>query len=150
VVDSVTVQDLGVGEKMLGHATRKYRIRVSSPIGAGGSCASATSNAVTTDGWFATDVSDGGFTSVFSLLPLLLAGASPAAGPDPLQNVMPRGMPMKLVALCDTPSRDPVGTLKVTSIEPATIDAAEFEVPAGMTVLDPNAIGRGRGRRGGG
>jgi hypothetical protein len=144
----VAVDDLGRGEQMFGHPTHMYRIRVSSPVTLGGSCPGNNSEDVTTKAWFATDITDGGFTGVFSITPLLVGGAALPQGSDPFAGKMPQGVPMKLVTTCDS-SQDTVGTLEVTAVDPTTFEASVFAVPPSIPLVDANANGR-RGRRGGG
>lgn len=144
---SVTMTDLGADERMLDQPTHKYRIHVSSRA-ATGVCAGPNGEEITTNGWFASDLSDGGFTNTFSLVPLLADGIAMPQGSDPFAGKLPSGLPMKITVTCDVNGRS-VGTLRVTKIEKASFDADVFQVPPGMQLIDANAMGR-RGRRGGG
>jgi hypothetical protein len=150
-VTRVSVEDLGDGESILGHATHHYRIHTSSSLIPPATCRGAKSADMITDGSFASDISGGAFARFFSLVPMLqgsgVAAPQATSAKDTLPVVLPRGFPMKSVASCDTPTRDPVLTLQVIEIDPATFDPSEFAIPPGLQVIN---MTNGRGRRGGG
>jgi hypothetical protein len=120
-VGDVSIDDLGAGESILGHATHKYRIKPANPDEA-------------VEVWIATDIplDYKKFASAF--------GARFTGTDARMVAKIPNGFALKVVGK--------TGTMEVTKIDKASFDDSEFQVPAGIQVMDLSGMmgGRGRGR----
>ena len=140
------VTDLGAGEPILGHATHKYRFHETYKSGS-----EATPHDVTSDAWFSTDLggAEEGFRK-FSESFGAQFGSGNAAKPlvDARRAKMPKGFPMKMVSTTAKAEGKTVTTMEVTRIGKMSFEASDFEVPAGIQVMDLGALMGGRGRGG--
>lgn len=150
---AVNVTDLGAGEKMLGYATRKYKVEQRHTSTAGGT---ATKSETVMELWMAADLPGltDGLTKFAETFGRSMGGIG--GGPDELKNAMtgkmPKGYPLKSLITSTTTvgtgqPRTDTGTLEVTEVTKSSFDAAEFEVPAGVQVMDMATMMRGRGGR---
>jgi hypothetical protein len=121
-ITDVTVEDLGAGEAILGYKTHKYRVRQPDN---------------TVEFWVA-DLPGTDFKKFVTGFGARFSGVDPR-----MAAKMPSGFAMKVVVT----GKDPVST-EVTRIEKTSFTDADFEVPAGMQVMDMSGMmgGRGRGR----
>ena len=123
-VADATIEDLGAGEPILGYKTHKYRVR--------------QGDNSTVEAWiadlpgidfkkFAT-----GFGARFSGMDARMA------------EKIPSGFALKVVM-----SGKDSGMIEVTKVEKTSFANADFEVPAGLQVMDLSGMmgGRGRGNR---
>lgn len=152
---SVTVQDLGAGERILGFATRKYHVEMKykTTVRVMGTVDTTSVN-MSTDTWITTDAGEPlavlrkhaeKFGSMFN------GGATKS-----VTDVMTAKLPKNGVALrTNIKSVDEKGThlvsVEVAEMKRANFEVTEFEVPAGINVMDLGAMmggmrgGRGRG-----
>ena len=152
---SATVDDLGAGERIVGYATHKYRVHTTYTMTSarGG----ATKYDATIEASMATDVpglADGlqKVAAMFSTAFGASAGGKSKAVSDAVAAKMPKGYALKSVvkSVETSPSgqaKTTTATIEVTEVSKVTFEAAEFEVPAGMQVMDIGQMMRGRGGR---
>jgi hypothetical protein len=142
---AVEVEDLGAGERLLGHATHKYRVTQRYTIAMSMMGQSIqTTNASSSEVWMAADVPGADAMAKFTeSIGGSMTGGAPAAKPlaDAMKGKMPKGTALKTVATMTvtqnsgTPTTT-VSTVEVTAITKTDIDPAEFESPAGYEVMD--------------
>jgi hypothetical protein len=155
---SVEVQELGAGETMLGLATRKYRVRqrYTTSGGMGGNAQPERHDDVS-EIWMTTSMpglSDG-LQKFVDVLGSMFAGGGQGASKelaDAMKGKVPPGYPLKTivtstVSVGSTPGRPTTTTLEVLDVTKTNINASEFDVPAGIQVIDPAMMMRGRGGR---
>ena len=141
----VTVDDLGAGEAILGHATRKYRIHETYALGSGGAQES------TTESWFATDLAgaEEGFRKFSESFGAQFgSGNASKSLVDAKRAKMPKGFPLKSITTTAKPDGKTTTTMEATKVGKMSFDASDFEVPAGIQVMDLGAMMGGRGRGG--
>jgi hypothetical protein len=154
---SVNVTDLGAGEAMLGFATHKYRVRQQYTMTTSMRGQSRTEkHDDVSELWMTTAMP--GFTEGLEKFAENFGNAFGGAGQGASKDLaaamagkIPKGYPLKSIVTSnvttgDGPARTTVTTLEVLDVTKASIDAAEFEVPAGIQVIDPAMMMRGRGR----
>jgi hypothetical protein len=151
---SVSVDELGAGESILGHSTMRYRTRHSFSMSVAVMGFRRSSKEVTeTDVWMASDLSvaEGKALDEFARNFSQSFSASGIGGEgmrkltEELQRKMPKGFPLKQVA--KRTSVDQGGketssttTTEVTEYKRVTLDAKLFEVPAGYTLRDMSGV----------
>lgn len=144
VTDVTTnVEDLGAGGSILGHPTRKYRIRTTYTV-------NGNKQDDVSETWFATDLSgsDEGFAKFYTTFGAAFGGRnSSKTVADAVRAKMPKGFPVKVVTTSNTANGPAVTTIEATEITKTSFDPAEFELPAGIQLMDP--AGMFGGRRGG-
>jgi hypothetical protein len=121
-VAEATVEDLGPGETILGYKTHKYRIR--QPDG-------------TVEAWIA-DLPGIDFKKFATGFGAQFSGMHPR-----MAEKIPSGFALKVVI-----SGKETGTMEVSKIEKTSFTNSDFEVPAGLQVMDLGAMMGGRGRGG--
>jgi hypothetical protein len=121
------IEDLGAGEKLIGHATRKYRIK-------------DTGGSGYMDIWLTTDLKGLDFRKFVQAFGKQMSGSDARTWAS-----VPEGFPLKTVT---TSADNSVTTMEVLSADKKSFAEADFEVPAGIQVLDLGGLmgGRGRGR----
>jgi hypothetical protein len=127
---NITVTDLGPGETILGHPTRRYRVTENST-----STGTGAPDAV--EVWLASDLADveAGFKKLGNSFATSFFGpvfAGSAAGK------VPPGFPLRVVGT--TAAGKEVMRLDVSRAEKLNIDDKEFEVPAGIQMMDLGAM----------
>ncbi|HEX9692992.1 MAG TPA: DUF4412 domain-containing protein [Gemmatimonadales bacterium] len=154
---SVNVTDLGAGEAILGYPTRKYRVSQQYTMTTSMRGQSRTEkHDDVSELWMTTSMP--GFTEGLEKFAESFGNAFGGAGQGASKELaaamagkIPRGYPLKTIVTSNTtvgdgPARPTTTTLEVLDVTKTSIDAAEFEVPAGIQVIDPAAMMRGRGR----
>jgi hypothetical protein len=137
----MNVDDLGAGETVLGHPTRKYRIRQTYSLD--GKAHEGTSEAL-----FATDLgaAEKGFRKFNESFGGQFLGSSTAKGVnEALMAKMPAGFPLRMTSVMQTPTGRITVTMETSKAEKVTFDEKEFEVPANIQLMDMAGMGRGRG-----
>jgi hypothetical protein len=121
-VTDAPIEDLGAGETMLGYKTHKYRVRQPDN---------------TVEFWVA-ELPGTDFKKFATNFGARFSGIDPR-----MAEKIPAGFAMKAVVS----GKDPV-TMEVTKVDKTSFSDADFEVPAGIQVMDMSGImgGRGRGR----
>lgn len=147
------VTDLGAGERILGFATRKYRVetRVKTTVSVMGTTTSDSAES-TYDIWVTSDASDA-LAAIRKYSQTM--GSSVMGGSKDVFDAWMKKLPANAVGLrtIGTSTSEKGKTtfnMEIAEIKKATFEATEFEVPAGMQVMDMGAMmgGRGRGRGG--
>jgi hypothetical protein len=145
------VTDLGAGERILGYATRKFRVETkytttTTVMG------TATTDSIdgTSDVWVTSDPAEA-LAAIRKYSQTM--GASVLGGTKDIFEASMKKLPANAVALrtvatSTTDKGKTSVTLEVAEIKKATFEATEFEVPAGMQVMDMGAMMGGRGRGG--
>jgi hypothetical protein len=136
------VEDLGAGERILGYATRRFRATAKDAQGREG----------TMEMWFA-DVGAAGaamqkFSESFGAISM---GNATKAASAAVSSKIPKGAVLLRAVINATTDRGKMtSTIETTDIKTMRFDAGEFEIPAGINVMDMSAMmgGRGRGRGG--
>lgn len=121
-VSDATIEDLGAGETILGYKTRKYRIR-------------QTDNTV--EAWIA-ELPGVDFKKFAMGFGAQFTGINPR-----MAEKIPSGFAVKAVM-----SGKDTGTMEVSKIEKTSFTESDFQVPAGIQVMDMSGMMRGRGRGG--
>jgi hypothetical protein len=116
----MAVEDLGASETIAGHPTRKYRIKPTNPDEA-------------VELWIATDIPGIDYKAFAGMFGARFTGTD-----SRMAAKIPTGFAMRVVGK--------TGGMEVTKIDKATFSDADFEVPAGINVLDLGAMMGGRGR----
>jgi hypothetical protein len=138
------IEDLGVGERILGHPTRRFR---ATSKGARGN----------TDGtiemWMANIGTMGAaFQKYSDRFSGMFLGGSSASVNKAFEAKIPKGsVPLKMVIISNSNRGKDTTTIETIDFKQVMFDPAELELPPGMQVLDPQTIGqnlRGRGRGG--
>src|SRR5205085_12152457 len=115
-----TIEDMGAGETILGYKTHKYRIRQPDN---------------TVEFWVA-ELPGTNFKKFVTGFGAHFSGVDPR-----MADKIPQGFALKVVVT----GKDPV-TTEVTKIEKTSFTDSDFEVPAGIQVMDMSGMMRGRGR----
>lgn len=137
---SANVDDLGAGESILGHPTHKYRIRSTYMI-------NGEKQADTSETWFATDLtgSDDGFGKFFTTFGAAFSGGNSSKSvADAVRAKMPKGFPVKIITNSNTPQGPVVTTIEASEITKTSFEPADFEVPAGIQLMDTGSLMGGR------
>jgi hypothetical protein len=147
---TVSVEDLGAGETIAGHPTHKFRTHEKCTLTTNAMGQSTTAkHDDTSDLWMASDLGDAeqGFKKFWESFGAIgaRAGCGRAQVAAALGAKMPKGMPVKIVSTQNTDTGKSVSTIEATEIKKTSFDASDFEVPAGMQLMDMG----GRGGRGG-
>lgn len=129
--DTVSVEDLGVGETILGVATRKYRMRAR--LQAKGD--RPTGDEVT-EMWIATSLPQG--KGVFKRFAKTFGNQIGSAGCPDQFSKFPEGFPLRIKSTKPGPRGPETETTIVTSIKQMTFPDSDFAIPAGMNVMDGN------------
>jgi hypothetical protein len=152
---AMTVEDLGAGERTLGYATRKYRVHSTYKMttDAAGTSNYDSSMEVLTS----TEVSGLAeglqkFVDLFGGAFSGLSGGNSKELSSAMVAKMPKGYTLKaVIKSVETPKSGPAKnsttTIEVTEITKTSIEASEFEVPAGIQVMDMAQMMGGRGGR---
>jgi hypothetical protein len=132
-MNKVSIEDLGAGETILGHATRRYRI-TETP---GGGDASGTE---AIEVWVATDLPDAvaGFKSFGESFASSFLDLTSQAATDAITRKMSDGFPMRVVATSSAGKE--MMRMEVSRAERVSFDDKEFEVPAGIQLMDMGAM----------
>lgn len=142
---SVTVDEMGGGESILGHATHKYRVhtKYTETMNTMGN-AQTTAHDNTTDLWLATDLADA--AQAFARLGAFFSRAGGPEARDALMAKLPKGgFPLKSITTEKTERGTTTATMEATEVKKTSFDDADFEVPPGIQVMDLGAMMRGRG-----
>jgi hypothetical protein len=154
---SVSVDDIGPGDVMHGRPTRKYKMRTRYKRSVNATGQMQTSNYdVTQDMWMgpelpAAQVALEKFATIFAGAFAGVEGSGDKAVAESVKGKMPKGYPFRTVTtIVETPdgstrSTTTKVTSQVTSIRQTTFEPSDFEVPAGMQVLDVGQFLGGRG-----
>jgi hypothetical protein len=158
VVSNVTVDvtDLGAGEAILGFPTRKYRVRQQYSITTSMRGQSRTERHDDVSELWMTTAMPGfadGLEKFAETLGNAFGGAGQGASSElaaAMAGKIPKGYPLKSVVKSNTTdangqARTTTTTIEVLDVSKATLDASEFDVPAGIQVIDPMQMMRGRG-----
>jgi hypothetical protein len=147
---SVSVDDLGAGEALLGHPTHKYRVKQAFTLNmsAMGMNQSTTTES-TSEMWMATDFPEAdlrAFETFNKTFGQSFGGLTAMGGEgmkklnDELQAKMPKGFPLKqsVTGTMTMQGRSQAirTTMEVASMSKATLEQALFDVPAGYKVND--------------
>jgi hypothetical protein len=132
----VTLEDLGAGETILGRKTKKYKLAQNYLMG--GKPYSGESEI-----WTTTDMSDAEvglkkFNETFAMNFIGAATSKEVKGE--IQSKTPPGFPLRTIIRMTTPDGAQTVKMEVTKAEKASIDDKEFEVPAGMQLMDIGAM----------
>jgi hypothetical protein len=152
---TATVDDLGAGERLLGYATHKYRVHTTYKMATAG--AAASNYDTTMEMYVSTEVpglADGlqKFTESFGGAFSGIAGGGSKDLAASLRAKMPKGYTLKMSAksietTASGETRNSTFGIEVTEISRISIEASEFEVPAGIQVMDLGQMMWGRGGR---
>ena len=150
---SVTVEDLGAGDAILGHGTHRYRVKESHTMNVSvmGMHRSGTT-ATDTEMWIATDVSrteQRAFEAFAANFAQSMGGAGFGGDgmrklTDELQRKMPKGLVLRQIATTRQTDQGGKETTSVTTTEvkefkQARLDEKLFEVPKDYVVTDLGA-----------
>jgi hypothetical protein len=145
---NVSVDDLGPGEAILGHPTHKYRVHESYNLATtvNGQASSAKHDA-TSELWMATDLggAENGFRKFGEAFASLGGRTTAKEVAAAWSSKMPKGFPLKRVSTENTDHGKTTSTQEVTEIKKTSFDAADFEVPSNIQLMDFGAMMRGRG-----
>ncbi|HKS06530.1 MAG TPA: hypothetical protein VJR92_09485 [Gemmatimonadaceae bacterium] len=137
------IEDLGVGERILGHPTRRFR---STSKGARGNTEG------TIEMWMANIGTMGAaFQKYSDRFSGMFLGGSSASVNRAFEAKIPKGsVPLKMVIISNSNRGKDTTTIETIDFKQVMFDPAELELPPGMRVLDPNTMmqgmrGRGRG-----
>lgn len=141
---SVSVEDLGAGESMLGHSTHKYRVHTKFTQNTNMMGQATTANHDdSSDLWMTTDFP--GAEEAFARLGSTFGSRGGSEVSDAVRSKLPKGVPLKIVATVKTERDNTVTTMETTEIKKTAFQASDFEVPSGIQIMDLGAMGRGRG-----
>lgn len=143
-----SVDDLGAGERILGHATRKYRITQGYTIEVSAMGFNRTMQIENTiESWMATDFAPAdqkAFDEFSKNFAQSMSGMAAIGGEAmkkmaaELQARMPKGFPLKQVQTTSTTDEGRPSTtrstMEVTSMQKTQLEPSVFQVPAGYTV----------------
>lgn len=134
---TVKLDDLGPGETILGHPTRHYKLTHQMTVDGKQESGAA-------EVWVATDLKDAeaGFRKFGESFGKSFLGASSDKAEDAIFAKMPGGFPLRIVAGTGSETV----RVDVTKAEKVSIDEKEFEVPAGIQLMDLARMMGGRGR----
>jgi hypothetical protein len=137
----VDVADLGAGEAILGHPTHKYRITTKATV-------NGTPSETVTDSWFATDLAgaEEGFKKFSKSFGAQFSGGAAKGMQDAIASKMPKGFPLRSITNVTQSGKTSKTTMEVTQVGKATFEASDFEVPAGIQLMDMSGMMGGRGR----
>lgn len=137
----VDVAELGAGEAILGHPTRKYRITTKATV-------NGSATETVTESWFATDLAgaEDGFKKFTQSFGAQFSGASAKGIQDAMAAKMPKGFPLRSITTATESGKTQKITMEVTQVGKATFEASAFEVPAGIQLMDMSGMMGGRGR----
>jgi hypothetical protein len=145
------VTDLGAGERILGYATRKFRVetKYKTTVTVMGTTTTESTEG-TSDIWVTSDPSDA-LAAIRKYSQTM--GASVMGGAKDIFEAQMKMLPANAVALrtvtTGTTDKGKMSfSMEVAEIKKATFEATEFEVPAGMQIMDMGAMMGGRGRGG--
>ncbi|HKS06531.1 MAG TPA: hypothetical protein VJR92_09490 [Gemmatimonadaceae bacterium] len=145
------VTDLGAGERILGFATRKFRVetKYKMTVSVMGTATTETIES-TTETWVTSDPSEA-FAALRkysqTMAPQMMGGAKDIVEIS-MKKLPPNAVALRFVSMWTTEKGKSSVTMEVAEIKKATFEATEFEVPAGMQVMDMSAMMGGRGRGG--
>jgi hypothetical protein len=128
----VTLEDLGAGDAILGRKTKKYKM--TQKYSMGGKPYEGVSEL-----WMTTDMNDAeaGLKKFQESFGMNFVGAATSKEvKDEIQGKTPPGFPMRTVVIMTTPEGPQKMTMEVTKAEKASIDEKEFDVPAGIQLMD--------------
>jgi hypothetical protein len=148
---TVDVTDLGSGGTIIGYATRKYHVRqkYSMTVTVFGQTITEAVNTADTL-WVTQDLgaAEGALKKFQESFGSMMGGGM-AKVADSLASKMPKGFPLRTVSVrTDDKGKATVNRAEITEIKKATFAAAEFEIPAGINLMDMGAMMGGRGRGG--
>jgi hypothetical protein len=134
---TVTMDDLGPGETILGHATRRYRLTHRLTMG-------GQQEGGTAEVWMASDLAEAeaGFRKFGEAFGKSLLGGSSVDVENAIFAKMPTGFALRIVATSGTETIK----MEVTKAQKTSMDASEFEVPSGIQLMDIGAMLGGRGK----
>lgn len=132
----VALEELGAGETIMGHKTKKYKM-VQSYLMGGKPYSGTTEFSMATD---MTDAETGlkKFNDTFGKQ--FLGAATSKEVQAEMQAKTPPGFAMRTVVSMTTPDGPQTMKMEVTKAEKATIDEKDFEVPAGIQLMDMGAM----------
>ena len=135
------IEDLGVGERMLGYPTRRFRAVSKGANGA---------EEGTVEMWMANVGAAGTAFQKYSesFSGMALGGASASIN-KAFDAKIPKGsVPLKIVVTNNSRRGKETVTIETVEFKQVRFDPAELEIPPGLQIVDPNAIGRSMGGRG--
>lgn len=154
---SIDVQELGAGETMLGYATRKYRVRQRYTVSGGMRGSQPVQHDDVTEMWMTTSIPgmDDGLQRFADVFGSAFGGGGSGGSTElaaAMKGKIPPGYPLKTVVTSTETRNGSAGqpqttTLEVLDVTRTNIEASEFELPAGIQLLDPAMMMRGRGGR---
>ena len=145
---------LGAGETIAGHPTDRYEVvqEFTVSFGAFGIQAGGMHQRVSSEYWIARDLHlpANPLVTLLAQITTVLAQSDREFAHQSAVALRPatRGTPLRVVVHSETKSGEKAEvtsrtqTLQVTSISPATVNLARFEVPAGYTQKDPQFTGK--------
>jgi hypothetical protein len=147
---SISTEDLGAGEAILGHATHRYRVKQSFTLSMSAmGMNQSTHTESTSELWVATDFPEADLRALETFNKSFgqsFGGLSAMGGDgmkklnEELQAKMPKGFPLKQsvtgTMTMQGQSQSIRTTMEVTSMSKATLEQALFDVPAGFKVND--------------
>ena len=128
---TVTIDDLGPGETILGRATRRYKL--THRVTVNGQQESGTAEV-----WMASDLAEAeaGFRKFGESFGKSLLGGSSADVENAIFAKMPPGFALRMVATAGTETVK----MEVTKAQKLSIEEKEFEVPSGIQIMDLAAM----------
>jgi hypothetical protein len=131
----ISVADLGVGESIVGRSTRKYKMTQSYLI-------DGKQHEGVSEIWIATDMADaevalrkfGAFGNQF------VGAATSKHVQAEMDAKMPKGFALRTLVTMTTPDGAQTVKMETVKAEKATFDDKEFEVPAGIQLMDMAAM----------
>lgn len=132
----VTVEDLGAGETILGHKTKKYKMVQSYLMGVK-PFSGVTEFSMATD---MTDAETGLKKFNDSFGKQFVGAATSKEVQAEIQAKTPPGFAMRTIVNMTTPDGPQTMKMEVTKAEKASIDEKDFEVPAGIQLMDMAAM----------
>lgn len=132
---TVTLNDIGPGEAILGHPTRHYKMTFESK----GS--SSPDNGVV-ELWMATDMNDiaAGYKKFGEAFGnSFFSGGSEKKG-DAIADKMPAGLPLRMTVSGTSTNGSEMMKMEVTKAEKSKFDDKDFEVPAGIQLMDMSGL----------
>jgi hypothetical protein len=133
--DDVTIDDLGAGESMFGHATRKHRMRTR--LHARGD---RPAGEEVIEMWVAPFLQSA--RGVFKRYAKTFGNQIGNAGCPDQFGKFPEGFPLRIKTTRVGPKGPEIETLVVTSITKMSFTDADFALPPGMPVVDENPFGK--------
>ena len=133
-----TIEDLGAGEQVLGHATHRYRTKEMIPARG-----TIPAGEEVTEILAATDLP--GADGLFRRFGETFGAQMGDSGCPGVMETFPKGFPMRTVSTKPGANGPVTERMEVTKIEKKDFSASDFEIPAGIRMMEGNPFG-GRGR----